>query len=588
MENKMDEMESIINEYINKSTWRIRENANSGYSLSGLKTHIANTVLAREQISNSPAAELHEIGALYLHDLSGGSYSPYCGGHDLQSLLIKGIINPSGALSGPAKHFDVAVDHIVNYIYIAQNEFEGAQAFSNFDTLLAPFIATDNLKYRQVKQNLQRMVYNLSYPLRAAFQSPFSNLSFDLKCPDHMKDEPVIIGGEPHEWTYSEFQDEMDVINLAFIEVMLEGDQNGRPHTFPIPTYSVTRDFDWDCEVTNRLFELTAKFGLPYFMNYCGSGLNPNSVRAMCCRLNLDLNEIIDQSKGGLWNTGVSTGSIGVVSINMSQLGYYTYLLGGSIDVFYNRLDNLLIAAKDHLIYKRKKVEEGFERGLMPFTRSYLQNFNSYFSTIGIIGMNECCLNLYGKPIYECMDFVEGVLGHINKRTKQFTQETGHPWNLEETPAESACYKLAKRDKERYPAMITQGYGEGIYYTNSSHIAVGDGLGLGESLKVQERYKKYYTGGTLFHIFAGEGSPGPEGVKDLIRNICMKTSLPYLAFTRAYSICPRCGMSDDLSGVCPICNGVTDVFDRVTGFYQPVRKYNDGKMQEFNDRKRYF
>ena len=581
-------MKNTIDEYINKSTWRIQENSNFGYSLSGLKSHIASTVLAREQLSNSPAAGLHKIGALYLHDLGGGSFSPYCYGSDLHLLLTNGIANPSGGSSEPAKHLDVAVDHIVNYIYIAQNEWEGAQAFSNFDTLLAPFVAIDGLKYYQVKQSMQRMVYNLSYPLRAAFQSPFSNLSFDLKCPDHMKDEPVIIGGKPHEWTYSEFQDEMDMINLAFLDVMIEGDKDGRPHTFPIPTYSVTKDFDWDCEVTDRLFELTAKFGLPYFMNYCGSGLNPSSQRAMCCRLNLDLNDIIDQSKGGLWNTGISTGSIGIVSINMAQLGYYTYQLNGSLGVFYNRLDNLLIAARDHLIYKRRKVEEGFEKGLMPFTHSYLPNFNTFFSTIGIIGMNECCLNLFGKPIYECAEFVENALDHVNKKTRQFAQETGYPWNVEETPAEGSAHKLAKVDKKQYPDIITQGSGEGIYYTNSSYIAVGDGLGLGESLKVQEKFKRYYTGGTLFHIFAGEGSPGKDGVKDLIKNICHNTSIPYMAFTRAYSICPKCGMSDDLSGICPKCQGITDIFDRVTGFYQPVRKYNKGKLQEFKDRKRYF
>ena len=580
-------MKDIIKEYVDQATWRINENANFGFSLSGLKSHIANTILAREQISNTPARDYHESNSIYLHDLSGGSYSSYCYGSDLQLLLLNGVVNPTGGSSNPAKHFDVAVDHIVNYFYVSQNEWEGAQAFSNFDTLLSAFVANDGLNYTQVKQSIQRMVYNLSYPLRASFQSPFTNLSFDLKCPDHMKNEPVVIGGDPQEDTYSDFQDEMDMINLAFIDVMIEGDRDGRPHTFPIPTYSITKDFDWNCEVTNRLFELTAKFGSPYYMNYCGSGLDPHMNRAMCCRLNLSLLDIIDQSKGGLWNTGVSTGSIGVVSLNMPQLGYLTYRNGGGLDYFYNRLNNLINGAKSHLIYKRKKVTEGFEMGLMPFTQSYLPGFDSFFSTIGIIGMNECCLNLYGKSIHECTDFVENILSFIHDKTKEFTKETKYPWNLEETPAEGACYKMAKTDKLLYPDIITQGSGEAIYYTNSSHIAVNEGLSIGEEIRIQERFKHYYTGGTLQHLRCGDAHPYPDSVKDLIKNLCHNTSIPYMAFSRAYSICPDCGMSDDLSGICPKCSGIADVYARVTGFLQPVKKYNIGKAQEFLDRKRW-
>ena len=579
-------MEKIIKEYVDKSTWKLKENSNSGFSISGLKGHIVSHILKEEQLSNSPVGEYHKSGALHIHDLCGGSYSPYCYGSDLMGLMMNGIANPTAGSSEAAKHFDVIVDHIVNYIYISQNEWEGAQAFSNFDTLLAPFVRYDNLTQKQVKQSLQRMVYNLSYPLRAAFQSPFSNLSFDLKCPAHMEKEPVVIGGDPMEETYSEFQHEMDMINIGFLDVMIEGDRDGRPHTFPIPTYSITKDFNWNCEVTDKLFELTAKFGLPYFMNYIGSGLDPSSQRAMCCRLQMDLNEIIDISKGGWWNTGVSTGSLCVVSINMPQLGYLiSKQQHGDIKSFYVRLDELINAAKLHLIYKRKMVEYAFEIGLMPFTREYLHDFSHFFSTIGIIGMNECCLNLFGKPIYECVDFTEDVLSHISNRCREFTTETGYPWNFEETPAESSSHSLALKDKMMYPDIITQGEGDSVYYTNSAHIPVGDGLGLGESLNVQEKIKRHFTGGTLFHIWAGEASPHPPGVKDLIKNICFKTTIPYIAYTKAYAICAQCGMTDDLSGMCPKCGGMTDVYSRVTGFYRPVRNYNPGKTAEFNDRK---
>lgn len=583
---------NIIDSYIHKLSLQ-NENANAGYSLSGLKSEIAHSFLSKELLKNSPAGVYHKKGYLYIHDLSGGSYSPYCYGSDLLSLLMKGIINPTGGSSNPAKHFDVVIDHIVNYFYTSQNEWEGAQAFSNFDTLIAPFIYYDNLTYKEVKQGMQRMVYNLSYPLRASYQSVFSNLSFDLKCPDHMKNEPAIIGGQPQERSLKEFQREMDMLNLSFLEVMLEGDKDGRPHTFPISTYSITPNFDWDSPVTDRLFELTAKFGLPYFMNYCGSGLDPSTVRSMCCRLSMDLNEIIDTSKGGLWNSGINTGSLGVVTINLPLLGYLSsteyqvnhkyYLIQ-----FYNQLDTLLDAAKNHLIYKREKINEGFEMGLMPFTRSYLKDFSTFFSTIGIIGMHECCMNLFNKPIYECTEFVEDVLKHLNEKTKEFTKETGYPWNLEQSPAEGASYKMAMLDKRNYPDIYVSGSQGNYYYTNSSHINVADGLGLGESLRIQQEFNKHYTGGTLFHIFAGEGSPDLRGVKDLIRNICNNTSVPYIAFTKAYAICSYCGLIDDLSGKCPKCQSITDVYDRVTGYYQPVRKYNDGKKEEFKNRKRFF
>ena len=582
-------MNKIITNYLKNGT--NHENANTAFSISGLKSYIAETILKESTLSQSPAAEYHKSGALHLHDLSGGIWSAYCRGCDLLQLFLEGVKNPIGTSSLPATHFDVAVDHIVNSLYVSQNEWEGAQAYSNFDTLSAPFIYYDDLNYREVKQSIQRMIFNLSYPLRACFQSPFTNLSFDLKCPDHMKNEPVIIGGLPQERMYGEFQHEMDMVNLAFLEVMIEGDKDGNPHTFPIPTISITKDFNWNCEVTDRLFELTAKFGTPYFMNYCGSGLDPSSTRSMCCRLNLKLEDVVEASKGGLWNSGVGTGSLSVVTLNMPQLGYLSRIDSSSksemIETFYKQLDILLETSHQHSEWKRDKINEGFKIGLMPFTKSYMDNFNSFFSTIGIVGMNECCLNMFGKPIYECVEFTDGVLSHIHHFIRNLTRIHGHPYNLEETPAEGCSHSLAIRDKKKYPDIITQGEGSGVFYTNSSHIYVGDELSLGESLRVQEQFKKHYNGGTLFHIFCGENAPSPGGVKDLIHNLCSNTTIPYLALTRAYAVCKNCGVITDLSGICPTCESETVVWDRVTGFYRPTSMFNEGKKAEWSRRKRF-
>lgn len=908
-------MNEIIKEYTGKSPAITQENANHGFSISGLKNHISSNILKEYTMSLSPAANMHRKGAMHLHDSAGGPWSAYCRGLDLLQIIMEGIKNPVGTSSAPAKHFDVICDHIVNSLYISQNEWEGAQAFSNADTLLAPFVANDGLTQREVEQGIQRMVFNLSYPLRAAFQTPFTNLSFDLTCPEHMRNEPAIIGGLSTEDTYGDFQDEMDMINIAFLDVMLQGDKDGNPHTFPIPTYSITKDFNWNCPVTDKLFELTAKFGLPYFMNYClvretpiikmddngqirrtnlltikpgqkiwtpegfcevierhditvdktiqfefsngavtsctpehqfptseglkeatdigiddlieinnesydtnngtfehgrflglyiaegwndnktqiffpnkdielinfyenfaknvfcthvssrirdngvigltvnsksiigfindfifgndakskrlnnkifnmskefrkgvlvgwlegdghlmldgvsmsrqlikdmhdlassigiqtsmslpvgnnqsqtkfsnlrilasshdwlnnspkgdigssktiferddkyyvrvvskkidskekqvidikinnnsriftlangilthncGSGLDPSSQRAMCCRLQMDLNAVIEASKGGLWNSGVQTGSLSVVTINLAQLGYLaktrTETEKEMIEYFYHRLDTLLDIVRLHNVWKREKIIEGFEMGLMPFTKNYLPNFDSFFSTIGVVGGNEMTLNMFGNPIYECNYFVDDVLSYIHKYVRYLTKAYGYPWNLEETPAEGCSHSLALKDRKKYPNIITQGSGDSAFYTNSTHIYVGDNVGLADSLRIQEQFKRHYSGGTLFHIFMGEGSPNPGGIKDLIKNICTKTKLPYMAFTKAYSICPNCGMSDDLSGTCPTCKGETSVFDRVTGFYRPVKSWGSGKQAEFKLRNRF-
>ena len=584
-------MNESIKEYINQAPMTVNENANSNFSISGLKSHVASTILKEYTMGMSPAAKYHKKGCMHLHDSSGGPWSAYCRGLDLMSIFMEGIKNPAGTESNPASHFDVAVDHIVNAFYVSTNEWEGAQAFSNTDTLLAGFVWHDKLTQREVTQGMQRLIFNLSYPLRAGGQTPFTNLSFDLTCPEHMKNEPVVISGLPTEKTYGDLQKEMDMINLGFLEIMINGDKYGNPHTFPIPTYAITKEFNWDCEVTDRLFELTAKFGLPYYMNYVGSGLDPSAVRSMCCRLNLNLNDVVEASKGGLWNSGVDTGSLSVVTINLAQLGYLANTRTDNNDnmlmYFYHRLDTLLDAAQEHNVWKRKMINEGFEMGLMPFTKSYLPNFNSFFSTIGCVGMNECCLNMFGKPIYECTEFVEGVLKYFHKYVQSLTKKYGYPWNFEETPAEGCSHSLALKDKNKYPNIITQGNGDNVFYTNSSHIYVGDEVGLGESLQIQEKFKKYYNGGTLFHIFCGESAPTPKGTKDLIRNICTNTSIPYIALTKAYAVCKNCGLISDLSGTCPTCNDETTVWDRVTGFFRPVKAYNPGKTAEFNSRNRF-
>lgn len=584
-------MDEIINEYLDDISIVTRENANHGFSISGLKNHISSNLLKEYTMSMSPAADMHRKGAMHLHDSAGGPWSAYCRGLDLLQILMEGIKNPVGTSSAPARHFDVMCDHIVNSLYISQNEWEGAQAFSNVDTLLAPFVANDGLTQKEVTQNMQRLVFNLSYPLRAAFQTPFTNLSWDLTCPEHMRNEPAIIGGNPTEDTYGDFQNEMDMINIAFLDVMIDGDKDGNPHTFPIPTYSITKDFNWDCPVTDKLFELTGKFGLPYFMNYIGSGLDPSSQRAMCCRLQMDLNDVIEASKGGLWNSGAQTGSLSVVTINMAQLGYISRIRTltdeNMLIYLFNRLDTLLDAARAHNVWKREKIIEGFEMGLMPFTKSYLPNFDSFFSTIGHVGDNEMCLNMFGKPIWQCAGFEEKVLKYLHNYVRSLTKRYGYPWNLEETPAEGCSHSLAIKDKAKYPNIITQGNADGVFYTNSCHIFVGDNVGLADSLRIQERFKKHHNGGTLFHVFMGEGSPSPEGAKDLIRNICTNTKIPYIALTRAYAICPGCGITSDLSGTCPTCKGKTSVYDRVTGFYRKVESWGVGKQQEFKLRNRF-
>lgn len=590
----------LIDEYLKNGTGN--ENSNENFSNSGLQSYIAGKILAEDYTTASPLRDLHKKRLVHVHDARGGRFLPYCCGLSLSKLLTLGLANPTGSSSKPAKHFDTAMSHLGNMLGISQQEFSGAQAFSSVDTYLSAFISYDELNYKEVKQAWQQVIYDLNFPRREGYQTIFCNLSFDLKCPDHLKDEHVIRGGELQPETYSQFQPEMDMFNMAFLEVMLEGDRHCKPFSFPIPTYYIVEDMDWDSPVVNRIFELTAKFGLPYFSNSVGTGRSPNEVRAQCCRLSLDMIEIqqlFDTLGRGIWDIGESTGSIAVTTINMGQVGYHCSdlsdsKLGTVFDDYdaaketavINMVDDLLQKIKEHHVWKRADVEWGLANGLFPFTRNYIANFITYFSTVCVVGMNEGCFNLFGKPIHECEDFVVNVLTHIRERLWEFCVETGFLWNLEEAPAEGISHSLAIWDRDHYDSYV-QGSGDGVYYTNSTHCAVDSGISIFDEIHCQEKFKRIYNGGTLQHLFVGEGMPDPMGVKDLIRNICTNTSLPYIAFTKSYAICDGCGMSDDLSGTCPKCGDVTDVFSRVTGYYRSTRKYSTGKQAEFKARKQH-
>jgi len=576
---------SMMEEYLSRVNEH--ENANENFSNSGMQADIAGKIMAEDYIKASPIRHLHEERLVHIHDAKGGRFLPYCCGLSLSKLLTIGLANPAGSSSKPAKHFDTAMSHIGNMMGISQQEFSGAQAFSSVDTYISPFIRYDGLNYKEVKQAWQQVIYDLNFPRREGYQTIFGNFSFDVTCPELLKDEHVIRGGEMQPETYSEFQPEMDMFNLAFLDVMMDGDQFGKPFSFPIPTYYITKDTEWDSPVVNRIFDLTAKFGLPYFSNSVGTGRSPSEVRSQCCRLSLDMVEIqqlFDTLGRGIWDIGESTGSIAVTTINMAQVGYRCRGAQDKEGAFIEMIDDLLKEIKAHHIWKRENVEWGLANGLFPFTQNYMSNFITYFSTVCPVGMNEGCLNLFGKPIYECEDFVVNVLKHIRAKLWDFCVETGFLWNLEEAPAEGISHSLAKWDRDHYPNCYVQGSGDGVYYTNSTHCAVDSGLSIVDEIRCQEKFKCIYNGGVLLHLFIGEGSPDPVGVKDLIKNICVNTTIPYLAFTKSYAICDSCGMTSDLTGICPKCGDATDVFSRVTGYYRATRKYSDGKKAEFEAR----
>ena len=587
----------LMNEYLNQSDWKTKENSNMSFSCQGLNNYVAGANCATywlNKIYTPDVRDLHNRGAIHIHDLT--SLSVYCVGWDLPDLLINGFKGATGKVqSGPAKHFSSILGQIVNFFYTLQGEAAGAQAFSNLDTLIAPFIYYDNLSYSQIKQAIQEFVFNLNVPTRVGFQSPFTNLSFDLKTPHFLQKQPVIIGGQLQDRTYGQFQRQMNMLNKAFGEVMAEGDAAGRPFTFPIPTYNITADFDWDNAYLAPLWEAVAKYGIPYFGNFVNSEQSPEDVRSMCCRLRLDKHQLTARG-GGLFAADPLTGSIGVVTVNMPQIGFRAQ----NEKDFLAMLDSVLQVAKTSLETKRKLLERLTEQGLYPYSRFYLrgikersgQYWANHFSTIGLVGMNEACLNLLGCDIgsSEGSVFAGSVLDHIRMRLHEFQQETGNLYNLEATPAEGASCRLAKLDKEKFPDIICANNeetakGAGPFYTNSTQLPVNYTDDIFHALDLQEDLQIRYTGGTVFHVFLGEAAPDVDSLKSFVRKICKKYRLPYFTITPTYSVCPAHGYIKGNRSVCPQCSNPTEVYSRVVGYLRPVNQWNEGKQAEFENRR---
>lgn len=585
VKNLLLDVGNIVDSYIDQEDWRIKENANATWSFSGLLWHVTGTVMAYYALNlvyPKEIAKAHVEGDFHLHNLSM-SLAGYCAGWSLRRLLHEGFNGVPGKVeSSPPKHLRSALGQMVNFIGTLQNEWAGAQAFSSFDTYLAPFVRADRLSYPEVKQAIQEFVFGVNISSRWGGQTPFTNITLDWTVPEDLKDEHVVIGGGMEGDTYGDYQEEMDVINRAFMEVMLEGDAKGRVFTFPIPTYNVTEDFVWDSENANLLFKMTAKYGLPYFQNFINSNLRPSDVRAMCCRLQLNLKELRNKT-GGLFGAGESTGSIGVVTINMPRIGF----LSRDDDEFFERLDQFMYLARQALEIKRKVVARNMEMGLLPYTRRYLGTLKNHFSTIGLVGMNEACLNFLGVSIAEeeGKRFALRVLDFMRGRLVEFQEETGHLYNLEATPAEGTSYRLARLDKKKYPKIITAGDST-PYYTNSTHLPVGFTDDLWFALKHQEDLQTRYTGGTVFHAFLEE-SPSTEGAEMLVKKISESFGIPYYTVTPTFSICPNHGYLIGEQPTCPICNSTSEVYSRVVGYLRPVKDWNAGKREEFRERREY-
>jgi len=603
-------LNDLIKEYLNREDWRVNENSNMGYSLQGLNYYLYSSLIARywlEEIYPLEIARAHQNGDFHIHDL--GSLSVYCVGWDLEDLLLKGFGGVEGKVaSKPAKHFRTALGQIVNFMFTLQGEAAGAIAFSNFDTLLAPFIAYDNLTYKEVKQAMQEFVFNLNIPTRTGFQTPFTNLSFDLVVPEDLKDKKVIIGGERKEATYGEFQREMDLLNEAFAEVMIEGDANGRIFTFPIPTYSITKDFPWEKSNLTKIWEMTAKYGTPYFSNFVNSDMDPSDVRSMCCRLRLDNSLVrqralsfslnvntknVDELKhrgGGLFGANPLTGSIGVVTINMPRLGY----LSKNEEEFFERLSYLMDLAKESLEIKRNVIEDLTHKNLYPYSKYYLsgvyeltgQYWGNHFATIGLIGMHEACVNLLGEGIDTPAgrEFAIKVLKFMREKLLEYQKETNNLYNLEATPGEGTSYRLARIDKSKYPNIYTSGDTE-PFYTNSTQLPVDYSADPFEVLEHQDELQSLYTGGTVLHIFLGEALEDIEMVKEAVKLITNNYRLPYFTLTPTFSICPEHGYLRGNYEKCPTCGKETEVYSRVVGYYRPVKSWNKGKQEEFKLRK---
>jgi anaerobic ribonucleoside-triphosphate reductase len=581
----------LIDNYLKVNDWRVKENSTVSYSIGGLILSNSGAITANywlSEIYDKEIADAHRNADMHIHDLS--MLSGYCAGWSLKQLIQEGLGGVTGKItSKPASHLSTLCNQMVNFIGIMQNEWAGAQAFSSFDTYLAPFVKVDNLSYKEVKQAIQSFVFGLNTPSRWGTQSPFSNITLDWTVPDDLAYMPAVVGGKEQDFTYSDCKKEMDMINKAFIEVMIEGDADGRGFQYPIPTYSITKDFDWSETENNKLlFEMTAKYGTPYFSNYINSDMKPSEIRSMCCRLRLDLRELRKKS-GGFFGSGESTGSIGVVTLNMPRLAY----LSKDKNEFYDRLVKLMDVAARSLHVKRQVITQYLEEGLYPYTKRYLGNFNNHFSTIGLVGMNEACLNAkwLKKDLThkESQDFTTEVLNFMRNRLSDYQElYKGELFNLEATPAESTAYRLAKHDKEKYPDIITAGKeGETPYYTNSSHLPVGYTDDIFSALDIEDKFQTLYTSGTVFHAFLGQRLPNWQGCMKLVRKIAENYKLPYFTMSPTYSICPDHGYLEGEQWKCPICGKETEVYSRITGYYRPIKNWNEGKTQEFADRKTY-
>ncbi len=580
------DIQETMDGYLKQSDWRVNENSNVNYSLGGLILHNSGAITANYWLNNiypKEIAQAHSNGDFHLHDLS--MFSGYCAGWSLRQLLEDGINGVKDKISSrPAKHLSTAIMHMVNFLGTMQNEWAGAQAFSSFDTYLAPFVVADNLTYPEVRQCIQSFVFSMNTPSRWGSQSPFTNITLDWIVPDDMKDKKVKIAGEEKDFTYGDCQAAMDTINRAFLEVMMEGDANGRGFSYPIPTYNITRNFDWNSPNAKMLFKMASEYGTPYFQNFINSNLNPEDVRSMCCRLQLDKRELKSRG-GGLFGADELTGSIGVVTINLPRIGY----LSKTKEEFFKRLTDLMDKAKNSLEIKRDVVNKLMDIGLFPYTKKYLKNFNNHFSTIGLVGTNEACLNFLGKPIYEeeGKKFAEEILEFMRNKLADYQEQTGNLYNLEATPAEGTSYRLAKKDKELYPGITQAGNGEDTYYTNSTHLPVSFTEDIFTALDHQDALQTKYTGGTVLHGFIGESIKDPEVTKELVKKIAYGYKLPYFTITPTFSICTTHGRIAGEHFECPQCGKEAEVYSRIVGYYRPVQNWNKGKKAEFSDRHEY-
>ena len=587
----------LVEQYLNLDDWYVRENSNMSFSLQGLNNYLTTKVIERYWVNRIYPPNIggaHYSGDIHIHDL--GVLGPYCVGWDLRELLLSGFGGVYGKVeSKPPRHFRTALGQVVNFFYTLQGEAAGAQAFSNVDTLLAPFIRYDDLDYREVKQAIQEFIFNINVPTRVGFQTPFTNVTLDLKVPSFMEDEPVVYGGKIVDDAYGDMQEELEMFNMAFAEVMLEGDARGRIFTFPIPTYNITKDFDWNSPVSQKIFEVTAKYGVPYFSNFVNSDMKPEDVRSMCCRLRIDNRELRKRG-GGFFGANPLTGSIGVVTINLPRIGY----LAKDEDRFFERLSELMDLARDSLEIKRKILERFTEKGLYPYSKYYLRfvkesygkYWKNHFSTIGIIGMNEALLNMFGYGIAteEGLKFAIKTLKFMREKLMDYQEETDNLYNLEATPAEGASYRLARIDKRKYPDIIVANekylsQGAEPFYTNSTHLPVDYTGDLFEALEHQDNLQPLYTGGTVFHVYLGEKLYSWSMAATLVKKIAYGYHIPYFTLTPTFSICPTHGYISGEHKACPSCGAKCEVYSRVVGYFRPVDQWNDGKQSEFKIRR---